>query len=199
MYELLYFSGGKGAPFTYSPNYATDGTLLTRGKEPVRLLGQVRDVLRELYCDTTSWSGDNNNVQVGISSRTDQPEWARELLKKFTITVDKADEGNPNAPTFAMKDVFTGPIEIQHDSKVQHFQRIASQTGAAMEDMLFFDNELGNCQKVAALGVVVVYCPEGVTMQLWEQALQAFPQESGQILGLDDAPSYESDYRRTQL
>jgi len=197
MYELLYFSGGKGAPFTYSPNYATDGTLLTRGKEPVRLLGQVRDVLRELYCDTTTttWSG---NVQVGISSRTDQPEWARELLKKFTITIHKEDEGNPKAPTFAMKDVFQGPIEIQHDSKVQHFQRIASQTGVSMSDMLFFDNELGNCERVAELGVVVVYCPDGVTMQLWEQALQAFPHASGRILGLDDAPSYQSDYRKTQ-
>jgi len=88
MYELLYYSGGKGAPFTYSPDYATDGTLLTRGGEPVRLLGNVRDVLRTLYCDnttttTTPWS----NVQVGISSRTDQPEWANELLEKFTITV----------------------------------------------------------------------------------------------------------------
>lgn len=197
MYELLHFSGGKGAPFTYSPNYATDGTLYTRGREPVRLLGQVRDVLRELYADRgNTWA----NVRVGISSRTDQPDWARELLEKFTVTVDKDDEGDPDAETFTLIDVFRGgPMEIRQDSKVQHFQRIASATGVAMEEMLFLDNELGNCRQIAQLGVVVVYCPDGVTTDLWERALQAFPSDaSGQILGVEDAPSYDSDYRRTQ-
>ena len=184
MYELLYFSGGKGGPFTYSPDYANDGTLLTTGGEPVRLLGQVRDVMRELYCDKATWE----QTLVGISSRTDQPDWARELLQKFTITINKADEGNASAETFAMKDVLQGPIEIRQDSKVQHFKRIAAQTGLDMEDMLFFDNERGNCDEIAELGVVVVYSPDGVTSQLWEIALKAFPDALRASSGLGRCP-----------
>jgi len=86
-----------------------------------------------------------------------------------------------------MRDVFRGPIEMRHDSKVRHFQRIASRTGVPVSDILFFDNEIGNCRQVAKLGVVVVYCPDGVTWHLWETALRAFPNAaSGQILGFDD-------------
>lgn len=194
MYELLYFSGGRGGPFTYSPDYATDGTLLTTGGEPVRLLGQVRDVMRELYCDKDTWG----DVLVGISSRTDQPDWARELLTKFTIPIRQDDEGSAHAETFALTDVFRGPMEIRQDSKVQHFERISAQTGVDMKDILFFDNERGNCNEIARLGVVVVYSPDGVTAQLWENALKTFEGASGKVLGFDEAPSYESDPRRTE-
>ena len=194
MYELLYFSGGKGAPFTYSPDYAKDGTLFTTGGEPVRLLGQVRNVMRELYCDKETWG----STLVGISSRTDQAYWAKELLQKFTITVNPNDQENPNAETFTLQDVLAGPIEIRQDSKVNHFRRISANTGISMEDMLFFDNERGNCIDIAELGVVVAYSPDGVTSQVWEKALEAFPDAAGKVLGLDDPPFYESDYRRTQ-
>lgn len=194
MYELLYFSGGRGAPFRYSPDYATDGTLFTVEGEPVRLLGQVRTILRELYTDIATWG----DVQVGISSRTDQPDWARELLHKFTITVRAEQEGTPGAESFALIDVFTGPQEIRQDSKVQHFQRISAQTGVAMSDILFFDNERGNCNDIAAMGAVVVCSPDGVTSQLWEIGLREFPRAAGQVLGLDVAPDYKSDYRRTE-
>lgn len=194
MYELLYFSGGKGAPFTYSPDYAKDGTLFTIGGEPVRLLGQVRNVMRELYCDKETWSG----TLVGISSRTDQSYWAKELLQKFTMTINPDDQENSSTETFTLQDVFTGPIEIRQDSKVNHFRRIATNTGIPMEDMLFFDNERGNCVDIAELGVAVTYCPDGVTSQLWEKALAAFPDASGKVLGLGDPPLYENDYRRTQ-
>ena len=150
--------------------------------------------MRELYCDKATWG----QTLVGISSRTDQPEWARELLKKFTITIHKDDEGRNDAETFAMTDVMKGPMEIKQDSKVRHFERIAAQTGVDMKDILFFDNERGNCNDIAKLGVVVVYSPDGVTSQLWESALKAFPGASGQVLGWDVAPDYDSDHRRTQ-
>lgn len=194
MYELLYFSGGKGAPFTYSENYANDGTLFTTGREPVRLLGQVRDVMRELYNDKATWE----QTLVGISSRTDQPDWARELLEKFTVAINPDDQGNPNTETFTLQDVFTGPIEIRQDSKVTHFQRISSATGVPMKDILFFDNERGNCMDVTEMGAVVVHCPDGVTLQLWHKALEVFPHASGQVIGLDDASFYRSSYKRTE-
>jgi len=196
MYELLYLSGRAGAPFSQSPNYETDGTIFTCKNEPVRLLGQVRDVMRELYCHE-KWTGTN----VGISSRTDQPDWARKLLQKFTITTTQLQQQQQQqqqeeeeevataaaaaATSFCIRDVIQGPIEISSASKVKHFERISAQTGVAMEDILFFDNERGNCREVANLGVVVGYCPDGVTKTLWDLALKAFPIASGKVVGLD--------------
>jgi magnesium-dependent phosphatase 1 len=166
MYELLYFSGGAGAPF--SPT--DDGnTLLTRKGEPVYLLGNVREVMQELYCNS-KW----NSVSVGISSRTDQPDWARELLQKFQV--DHPLENGEERGSFVLQDVFrNGPIEIASDSKVKHFRRISQATGIALEEMLFFDNEIGNCRDVSEMGVTVAYCPDGVTTAIWEAAVRAFP------------------------
>ena len=50
-----------------------------------------------------------------------------------------------------------------------------------LKDMMFFDNEWGNCQTVAKLGVTVVYTPKGVTQQLFNEALEKFP--SSEIIG----------------
>lgn len=208
MYELLYFSGGAGAPFTKSPDYETDGTILTRKSEPVRLLGQIREVMRELYCER---DGKWQHTRVGISSRTDQPDWARELLQKFTITTNKGQKswiGSEKSETFCIADVMNGPIEMKSDSKVQHFERISAQTGVPFEDILFFDNERGNCKEVAKLKVVVAYCPDGVSKLLWDVSLKAFPTASGKVVGLD-VHGYDSlegaelfydsdDYRRTE-
>lgn len=54
-----------------------------------------------------------------------------------------------------------------------------------MEDMLFFDNERGNCREVAKLGVVVAWVPDGVSKQMWDIALETFPTASGKVIGLD--------------
>jgi magnesium-dependent phosphatase 1 len=173
MYELLYFSGGAGAPFT--PSEDDNNILLTRKGEKVYLLGNVREVMTELYSSTdknNKWHG----VQVGISSRTDQPSWARELLQKFQV------EDTTTTTTFALSDVFQGPIEIASDSKVQHFRRIAAATHVPLEDMLFFDNEFGNCQAVSDLGVTVAFCPGGVTNEIWKAAVEAFPVRPGCVV-----------------
>ena len=193
MYELLYFSGGAGAPFTRSETYDQDGTLYTRKGEPVRLLGQVREVMRELYCETDTWG----HTQIGISSRTDQPEWAMELLEKFTITTNTTTSAETPDSSFRLKDVIQGPIEIGGGSKAAHFQRISKKTGIAMEDILFFDNERGNCQDVSRLGVVVAYCPDGVTKKIWKKALEAFPVAAGQVVA-DENTFYGDGYQRTQ-
>ena len=114
MYELLYFSGGAGGPFTKSENYEEDGTLLTTANEPVRLLADVRQVFQDIHSNPEKWQ----NTKFGISSRTDQPDWARELLEKFTIQ-SITSEG-----TFAIGEVINGPIEISSSNKVEHFQKI---------------------------------------------------------------------------
>ena len=42
------------------------------------------------------------------------------------------------------------------------------------QDMIFFDNEYGNIQTVAKMGVCCIYCPDGVTKEIWEQGLEQF-------------------------
>lgn len=140
MYELIYYSGGKGAPFSLNPS--NPDQLLTVGNEPVYLLGDLRNIMCELheYC-----SSNECETQVGISSRTDEPNWARELLDKFTFTSFDGEK-------ISLSKVFQGPIEISYESKVNHFKRMSEKIGIAFEDMLFFDNEYGNCQSIAKLG-----------------------------------------------
>jgi magnesium-dependent phosphatase 1 len=181
MYELLYFMGGYGAPF--EPSKEDPNILLSCKGQPVYLLGDVRVIMRELYRDP-QWEG----VQVGISSRTNEPNWARELLNKFVVMDDDLMAGESavsddnscgSSRSFVLSDVFNGPIQMASDSKLDHFNRIQQQTKIAMEDMIFLDNELGNCRMVASLGVTVGYCPGGITKKLWDATLQAFPAPLG--------------------
>ena len=44
--------------------------------------------------------------------------------------------------------------------------------------MLFFDNEYGNCREISSLGVTVAFSPDGVTGDVWAEAVAAFPSES---------------------
>jgi len=180
MYELLYFYGGNGAPFSVHPSDPLQ--LVTCANQPVKLLGSVRHVMRELHCDPY-WNG----VKVGISSKTDEPQWAQELLETFRISTNPNEERNtdegPNS--FALIDVLQNDIiEMIQEPKIHHFQRIAKVCNVSMEDIVFFDNEFGNCQSVASLGVTVGYCPNpnGVTFEIWNAVKESFPQTDGTVI-----------------
>ena len=54
-------------------------------------------------------------------------------------------------------------------------RNISEQTGLALEDMLFLDNEWGNTVDVSSIGCTVAYVPDGVTRQAWEAVLERFP------------------------
>ncbi len=68
MYQLW---GGGGAPFTYADG---ENECIDRAGTRVRLLGAVPEVVEEVG----AWGG-----RIAIASRTDEPEWAREILGKF--------------------------------------------------------------------------------------------------------------------
>eukprot|EP00536_Pseudo-nitzschia_multiseries_P018209 jgi/Psemu1/315604/fgenesh1_kg.2256_\ len=173
MYEILYFMGGKGSPFKKDPK--DNPNLLTCNNKPVRLLGDVRSIFAELHTQPCF-----EDIRIGISSRTDEPDWARELLEKFEITEN--EKGQP----ISLMNVINGPIEIAKDSKTEHFRRIHIETCIEYEDMLFFDNEFGNCDKIASLGVSVVYCPNGVTRKLWDMGVyDDFPKSDGSVINGD--------------
>jgi magnesium-dependent phosphatase 1 len=179
MYELLYFSGGYGSPFTVSPD--DPHILLTNTKnEAVYLLGDVRDVMKELY-QSPLWEG----IPVGISSRTDQPTWARELLEKFVVDADGSTIGGSTS-SCTLRDVIQGPVQIASDSKVDHFQRIHQQTNIPFTEMIFFDNEWGNCKSVSSLGVTVGFTPAGVTRRIFDATVHAFPAPVGSVIRLPE-------------
>ena len=84
--------------------------------------------------------------------------------------------------SLCIKDVINPAAEeIRKANKRTHFKNIAEQTGIALEDMLFFDNEYGNCQDVSSVGVSVCYCPDGVTRGAWDLALESYP-SPGEII-----------------
>jgi len=184
MYEILYFMEGKGSPFREDPD--NKGVLLTSGNQRVRLLADVRSVFEDLCAQPCF-----ENVCIGISSRTDEPNWARELLEKFKITTVNRDGGDDATTTTvttpSLADIIgDGPVEMSFDAKTKHFERIRIDTGIEYEDMVFFDNEYGNCEKVASLGVSVVYCPKGVTRELWEKGVrEEFPSIDGSVINGD--------------
>lgn len=80
-----------------------------------------------------------------------------------------------------LKDCFAH-AEIYKGSKTNHFRSISSKTGVPVNQMLFLDNEYGNCQTVARIGVTVLYTPEGVKRADFEDAIAKFP-APGQVLG----------------
>ena len=168
MYQLMY-----GSPFKKDPENIPD--MLTCNNQPVRLLGDIRNIFEELYTQECF-----DGVKIGISSRTDEPDWARELLSKFEVTV------NEKSQPIHLINIFNGPVEIAKDSKKAHFRRIHAKTGINYEDMLFFDNEFGNCDQIAFMGVSVVYCPDGVTRKLWDMGLHdEFPRSDGSVINGD--------------
>ena len=153
--EMYMLSWRGGAPFT------PDGdAMLAQSGERVVLLGAARDILRQLRT-TDDWSG----TKVAISSRTDEPAWAAELLDKFRVD------------DMVLGDCFDAR-EITKESKSSHFRRLKEKYECDYEDMLFFDNEYGNCREISQLGVTVAFSPDGVTGDVWAEAVAAFPSES---------------------
>ena len=153
--EMYQLSWRGGAPFE------PDGdAMLAQSGERVVLLGAARDILRQLRT-TDDWSG----TKVAISSRTDEPAWAAELLDKFRVD------------DMVLGDCFDAR-EITKESKSSHFLRLKEKYSCDYEDMLFFDNEYGNCREISSLGVTVAFSPDGVTGDVWAEAVAAFPSES---------------------
>lgn len=106
----------------------------------------------------------NLDIQVAISSRTDEPSWAYQCMKWLVI-----QDGTPLHKCFD-----DNLIEISYSDKSKHFESLNRKTGIAYEDMAFFDNEFWNIQSVGNLGVKCFHTPNGMTQEAWNQALQEF-------------------------
>ena len=89
---------------------------------------------------------EDNNIPMGIASRTEEPEWARRLLELLGIR-DK----------FKYEEIFPG-------SKVTHFNNLNEKSGIEFSKMIFFDDEPRNTIEVGDLGVHCSLIRSGINM-----------------------------------
>jgi magnesium-dependent phosphatase 1 len=159
MYELW---GGGGSPFTKKNN----GDVIDAAGNTVSLMGDARYVLTMLGTNEMF-----KNSHVATASSCDEPSWAHECLEKFEI-------GNGRV----MGSVFHSHEIYKATSKQVHLSKICSDAKCKPSEVIFFDNQMNNCNAVVKMGVTTVFTgTSGVTKEVWEKALKQFP-APGQIL-----------------
>lgn len=89
-------------------------------------------------------------ILIAVASRTNKPEWARQLLQLFDI--DKY---------FDIKEIYPG-------SKIIHLKRIQEQVDCPFDQMVFFDDEERNIKDVESLGVISILVKNGITLKIVE-------------------------------
>ena len=153
-YPDMYMLWGGGAPFEVvdAKRTLTD----CRGQQ-VNLLGVSGQILHDI-----NTKEEFKDTHVAWVSKTDEPSWADECLRKF-----ETPGGIHLIETAQHSHSYKG-------SKAEHFRNLQRETNVAFEDMLFFDNESGNIRTVGALGVPSIYCPDGMTQNIWEEGLRTF-------------------------
>ena len=167
--EMYMILGTRGSPFKERP----DGNLDTDdGKATVELLGDTRDIMLELATHD-KWKG----TAMAVASRSNEPNWASECIDKFPLL---------GGTDLRLKDALRGPREIYQALKSAQLKTIAGKTGVDLNDMVFFDNEPGNCRDVAAAGATVCYVPNGLNREDFNMVLEAYP-APGTIIGKEKA------------
>jgi magnesium-dependent phosphatase 1 len=152
MYQLW----GGGAPFQVVPQ---TNALVDRQGTAVKLLGISAEVLHDL----------KHEPQLGYPkvvwvSCCDEPAWAEECLTKFVTE----PSGLPLCHIAHASKIFDA-------NKQAHFKEIKEMyPDIQFSEMLFYDNQMNNIQSVSKLGVQCIFCPEGMTEEVWEQGLRLF-------------------------
>lgn len=141
-------------PLTSLPS----GGVMTASKQRIDLFPAARRALRQLA---------DADVVVAVASRTHLGELAHELLQ--TIRVDDKR---------TMTDCITGPVLIKNVSKANHFKQMQHVIGVPLQSMLFYDNEAHNIKDCEKLGIACVYCPKGLTDDVFHEGLAKYARES---------------------
>ena len=161
-------------------NYPSAGPPGPIADQDVRLYAGARAALEELATDE-AWK----DTALACASRTNKGPWARQLLRGFTVAGKSLDE------LLVYQEIFTG-------DKNAHLNNLQQKSEIAFADMLFFDDardgKYGNCAKVAEMGVCSAHCPDGITTEVWTNALAEFSRrkEAGETMGtVVDAPGVQ--------
>ena len=112
----------------------------------------------DLYPDVKAileWCS-KKQIPTALASRTERPDWARELLLRLAI-----------AGRFDWQ-------EIYPSSKIRHFESISKESGFAFEEMLFFDDEMRNIRELEAVGVACFCVQSGMSAAVFDEGLKLF-------------------------
>ncbi|NNE93252.1 MAG: magnesium-dependent phosphatase-1 [Verrucomicrobiales bacterium] len=121
-----------------------EGRVRDRSGRVFRLYPDAGEILDEL---------ESNGVELGLASRTDQPDWAGEVLELMELR-----------NRFDYEQIYPG-------SKVAHFEAIRADSGIDFADMVFFDDEHRNIIEVGELGVNCIHVSRGVDRHAFQQAI----------------------------
>lgn len=139
----LWDCGGTWIDCTRPPFQLVDGEVRDRNERRFRLYPEVEDILDEL---------DAMAIPMALASRTEQPDWAREVLDLMSIRRRFAHE------------------EIYPSSKVRHFTVLREASGVDYSRMWFFDDEDRNIREVGELGVTCVPVRRGLNRKAMQMA-----------------------------
>ena len=150
----LWDCGGTWCDCLSPPFHADRGRIVDRRGRQVRFYSDVTQILD--FCD-------QRRIGTALASRTEQPEWARELLRLLEAT-----------HRFAF-------AEIYPSSKLKHFASLARTADVAYARMLFFDDELRNIREVSELGVTSIFVEAGLTREVFQSGLEQFADRQASI------------------
>lgn len=134
------------------------------GRSVVRLFPGVAHAFAQLATPRFA------NTRVALASSTSKPSYAAAVLAAMRLVPDEP------ASTMDSRIAFREIYPIEH--KGAHFRRLHAASGVPYASMLFFDDCTwsDNCGEVAQAcpGVVGCRTPDGLTVEKWEEGLQAF-------------------------
>ena len=115
----------------------------------------------------------DQNIKLGVASRTETPDLARQMLTYLHIQTAASD--STNSPTaLSMFDY----LEMYSGSKTNHFKQIHKRSGVAYKDILFFDDEPRN-SNVEDLGVTMQLVRGGVTHDQVDAGVKRWRERNG--------------------
>jgi magnesium-dependent phosphatase 1 len=158
-----------------------------RANHDIRLFEDVAPILRACH---------ESNITLGIASRTNKIQWAKNLLQDFKIDLSTSSMSVGKKRNIPMDDDTTTTtnttisddtsvsslaslfafVEIEPGSKITHFNRIKQASGCEYSEMMFIDDDARlNLQEISTrLGVLCLHTPAGITLEHFRQGLQSF-------------------------
>lgn len=140
----LWNTGGVWVDCTQPPYSLRKGKILDANGRRMELYPESLAILELLH---------QHNYPVAIASRTEEPSWARQLIKLFDI------------------ERFFDYMEIYPNSKLKHLSRISEHSGVDFEHMIFFDDEHRNIVDAQSIGVTAVHVSNGIHLDMVKQFL----------------------------
>ena len=135
----IWNAGDRWCSETEPPYLWKDGKLVDCGGRWIRLYPETKDVLNFVK---------GKGKIIAAASRTYEPDWARELLRKFEID-----------QYFDIKEIYPG-------CKINHLVKIQKQLGIPFNKILFFDDEERNIKEVESLGVKSILVENGINIEM---------------------------------